>query len=139
MTAFYKTLLQQDLEFDFGACIVFKCGLSLWHPADAHPVAVHMGAANFAAGKFELCFETDDFEGAISALKQHQVQFLHGERTEPWGQYTTRFFDPENNLVELGESIPCFVRRLYNDGLSVSQVASRTSVPLETVKKICED
>ena len=66
------------------------------------------------------------------------MTFLHDTRLESWGQYTVRFFDPDGNLVEVGESIPCFVKRLYQEGLSIEDVAAKTSVPIETVKNICE-
>ena len=58
---------------------------------------------------------------------------------ETWGQLTIRFYDPENNLIEIGETIPCFVKRFYNQGMTIEEVSQRTLVPLEFVKGICQN
>ena len=50
-----------------------------------------------------------------------------------------RFYDPEDNLIEIGETIPCFVKRFKNQGMTESEVSERTSVPLEMVMKICQE
>jgi catechol 2,3-dioxygenase-like lactoylglutathione lyase family enzyme len=134
---FYREVLQQEVTSDFGACLLFSCGLSIWKPAAEHVVRGHLQREPGTARPFELCFETDDFDGARSRLKQNRVRFLHDTLLESWGQYVVRFFDPDGNLVEVGESIPCFVKRLHREGLSIDEVAQKTSVPIDTVKQIC--
>jgi len=49
-----------------------------------------------------------------------------------------RFYDPENNLVEIGETIPCFVKRFFNQGMSAEEISKRTSVPIQMVNEICQ-
>ncbi|MBN2716007.1 MAG: VOC family protein [Deltaproteobacteria bacterium] len=139
MVRFYRDVLKQEVASDFGACVIFKCGLSVWTPKETHPVATHTARFKPGTGRFELCFETDAFDDAHRRVLQHPhgIRLLHETQTEPWGQRTIRFFDPEDNLVELGESIPCFVRRLHREGLSLDDVAQKTSVPLDVVKKMC--
>ena len=63
---------------------------------------------------------------------------MHNETEELWGQQTIRFYDPENNLVEIGETIPCFVKRFRNQGMSEADISKRTSVPIEMVREICQ-
>jgi catechol 2,3-dioxygenase-like lactoylglutathione lyase family enzyme len=60
---------------------------------------------------------------------------LHGVAEEAWGQRTIRFFDPDGNLIELGESIPCFCRRLFKGGMAVEQVSEKTGVDIDKVKE----
>jgi transposase len=35
---------------------------------------------------------------------------------------TMRFYDPENNLIEIGETISCFVKRFKNQGMTEIEV-----------------
>jgi lactoylglutathione lyase len=47
-----------------------------------------------------------------------------------------RFFDPDRHLVEIGETLEAFVRRLYDGGLTPEQVAQKSSIPLGKVHEI---
>jgi len=136
MKNFYMQVLQQEIEFDFGACIGLKCGLSLWKLQDDFHVTQKRGTAFHSSGNknIEICFETDSFDLVVDELQKQNLHYLHTIIEEPWGQRTVRFFDPENNLIELGESMECFVKRFLNQGMSVEQVSARTSVPLQFVQ-----
>jgi len=61
---------------------------------------------------------------------------VHGIHEEPWGQRTIRFFDPDRNLIEAGESMKRFVTRFYCQGMTPEEVSHRTSVPVEEVKRL---
>lgn len=141
MKSFYQDILQQKIEFDFGNCIGFENGLSLWKLKEEYPISKKLGRTFDKSGNnnLEICFETDDFESVVESLKKHKLIYLHNETEELWGQQTIRFYDPENNLIEIGETIPCFVKRFKRQGLSNEEVSKRTSVPLEMVKKICQE
>ncbi len=140
MKSFYQNILQQQIEFDFGNCIGFKNGLSLWKLKDEYPIAKKLGRTFDKSGNknLEICFETDDFELVVENLKKYQLNYLHEVIEELWGQHTIRFYDPENNLVEIGETIPCFVKRFRNQGLSAEEVSKKTSVPLKMINEICQ-
>jgi hypothetical protein len=71
-----------------------------------------------------------------SVLFVKGVLFLHNILEEPWGQQTIRFFDPDNHLIEIGETMKIFVSRIYNKGLTIEQTSIKTSVPVEEVKKL---
>jgi len=135
LSAFYIEVLGQAVQHDFGACIVLQCGLSLWQPSDELTIAAKLGYCCHASGNknLELCFETETFTPDVERIKASGVTFLHDVVEDPWGQQAVRFFDPDGNLVELGESIPTFVRRHHAAGLSPEAVAERTGVPLEAV------
>jgi catechol 2,3-dioxygenase-like lactoylglutathione lyase family enzyme len=141
MKSFYQDILQQKIEFDFGNCIGFENGLSLWKLKEEYPISKKLGRTFDKSGNnnLEICFETDDFESVVESLKKHKLIYLHNETEELWGQQTIRFYDPENNLIEIGETIPCFVKRFKRQGFSNEEVSKRTSVPLEMVKKICQE
>ena len=46
-----------------------------------------------------LEFDVDDVEAATRELEQRGYQLLVSNRTEPWGQVTTRLISPEGLLV----------------------------------------
>jgi len=135
MKLFYTDVMRQEIEFDFGNCIGFKCGLSLWQLQEHYPLTKALGArpANTRNDNVEMCFDTDDYDTEVAHIRASGAQLLHDPACEPWGQYTLRFFDPDRNIVELGESIPCFCRRLYNSGLDASAVAKKTGIPNDVV------
>ncbi len=139
MKAFYIEVLQQEIAFDFGNCIGFKNRISLWQLKEAYPITKKLGRTYDPSGNknMEICFETDYYEEVLSNLQKYHINYLHNSEEEPWGQNTIRFYDPENNLIEIGETIPCFVKRFYQQGMTVDEVAERTSVSLEMVKEIC--
>ncbi len=139
MKSFYNDTLLQEIENDFGNCIMFKGGVSLWQLTDDYPIAKHLGRTYHKDGNknIEICFETEDFEAVLSKLETVDIDYLHQVEEEVWGQRTIHIFDPEKNLVEIGESIPCFVKRMYDEGMSLAEVAERSSVPVEYVREIC--
>ncbi len=141
MKSFYQNILQQQIEFDFGNCIGFKNGLSLWKLKEEYPIAKNLGRTFDKSGNknLEICFETDDFETVVENMEKHKLNFLHQETEELWGQHTIRFYDPENNLVEIGETIPCFVQRFRNQGMSAEEISKKTFVPIEMVSEICQE
>ncbi|MBN2525881.1 MAG: VOC family protein [Deltaproteobacteria bacterium] len=139
LARFYQDVLEQEVTSDFGAYVVLSGGLSIWCPAADHVAGEYLSQKPNQNGNMERRFETDDFEGATERLNGHQINTLHTVIQEIWGQRTVRFFDPDGNLVEVGESIPWFVIRLHAEGLSLEDVAKKTSVPLESVRKFCKE
>jgi hypothetical protein len=81
MKLFYQNVLQQKIEFDFGNCIGFKNGLSLWKLKEEYPIAKRLGRTFDKSGNknLEICFESDDFELVVQNLKKHQLKYLHIE------------------------------------------------------------
>ena len=49
-----------------------------------------------------------------------------------------RIYDPDGHIVEVGESIPVFVARFLSQGMSIEEVAERTSVPEYAVREIAK-
>ena len=136
MKLFYTGLLGQEVRLDFGNCITLGCALTLWELREGYVLSEVLGPQGVRPGNgsLEICFETDDFDNEAVRIKADNVTLLHDVAEETWGQRTLRFFDPDGNIVELGESIPCFCRRLHASGLNIAEVAQKTGVRLETVE-----
>ncbi len=134
---FYINLLGLEIEVEFGKCIVLKCGISLWQMDENHIIKKLIDKNKLKKGnKFEVCFETDDFENVVKILKENKIKFLHQRIEENWGQYTIRIFDPDENIVEIGETLEIFIRRLYNINNDLEWIHKKTSVPTEIIHKI---
>lgn len=133
---FYTTILKQEVELDFGKCIILKCGLSLWEVPEKHRLKNSIKSNNPNSYPFEVCFETDNIEAIDHLAKFNEIKYLHSVVEESWGQQTIRILDPDNNIIEIGEKLDVFVKRLFNNGLTAEQTAEKTSVPIDKVKEI---
>ena len=59
--------------------------------------------ADRAGGRpaFEVCFVTDDVQGAFDRAITEGAEAVTAPQTKPWGQHVAYVRDPEGNLVEL--------------------------------------
>ena len=134
---FYTSVLDQTIAHDFGKNITFDSGFAIWELRDSHIIAKKLKEKTEGdSNRFELYFETDDLEAVQAKLEQEHVSFLHGIHIEPWTQRTLRFFDPDKHLIEIGETLECFVLRSYAKHKNIEMVSEETFVPTETVKTI---
>ena len=136
---FYEKVLGMEVEFDFGGNVIYTSRFAIWAIQSDHVITQQLGIEaiqNTLANRFELYFETNDLQSVYSELKSQNVRFLHEIHNESWGQQTIRFFDPDNHLIEVGESMHRFVNRLHDEGLSVVQVSERTNMPQVEVERL---
>ncbi|MBN1596875.1 MAG: VOC family protein [Bacteroidales bacterium] len=131
---FYIEILNQVIKHDFGLNIMFKSNLSLWQISDSHEISSVAGSSN-KENKFELYFETDDIDKEASRLKLQKVKFFHDIKTEPWGQKTIRFFDPDSHLIEIGEEFSIFLRRIFLETGSLKETSRKTGVQVNLIRE----
>ena len=148
---FYEDLMEQELEFDFGANVSYVGGLALWQVDRAHEVVFASpsedgapsvdGApsAGVGQGELELYFETDDLDAVVKLFEEAGVTFVHPLREQPWGQRVVRVYDPDGHIVEVGEPMWVVVQRFLAQGMSTATVAERTSMPLAVVEQIAQN
>lgn len=136
--AFYQTLLGLEIEFDFGKNIIFKGGVAIWeiNPNHIIPSTIGENSIKGKSNRFELYFETENLDEVFLPLKSANIHFLHEIHEESWGQQTIRFFDPDNHLIEIGESLRCFIKRMLNSGMTKEEVSAKTGVALADFDKI---
>lgn len=135
---FYCNILGFKIEFDFGGNIIFNNGFAIWEIQKNHIIPSTLGIKNTSdssVNRFELYFETENLEDIYHTLKSNNVKFLHEIHEEPWGQRTIRFFDPDNHLIEIGESMAQFINRFHEQGLTIEEIAERTNVHVNDVKR----
>ena len=132
---FYIDLLGQEIEQDFGRYVMFKSKLSLWEIIPGSEIAEIEGKSS-EGNTFELYFDTEDVYGSMDQLKNEKLRSLHDLKTEPWGQKTFRFFDPDDHLIEVGESINTFIQRIYSETSSITSVAEKTGISEDEIRNI---
>jgi catechol 2,3-dioxygenase-like lactoylglutathione lyase family enzyme len=133
---FYTDVLGLAVELDFGKNVILEGGITLWEINPNHIILERLGIDSIGdrrVNRFEFYFETEDIETVCERVRTSGADFLHSLHEEPWGQRTVRFFDPDRHLIEIGESMATFVKRLHSDNMTPEQVSQKTSIPLEKV------
>lgn len=138
---FYTDVLGMTVVADFGGLnYMFKEGFAIWQPMEQNMIPQKLGDGIFDSSlpsRFELCFETADIDEVYAKLKENGVKFLHEMNTELWGQRTIRFYDPYGHLMEVGEAMPVFLARIYEEeGRDIEATAKRTYMDVDTLKNI---
>lgn len=134
---FYENLLNQKVKFDFGENVTFHGDFSI-HLQSHFKELIDNKEIKQGGNNFELYFEYDKVEDIVKALKDNNVVFVHEIREQPWRQKVVRFYDPDKNIIEIGESLEHLAFRLNNEGLSIEQIAETTNMTLEFVNEAIE-
>ncbi len=132
---FYTKTLSYNIVHDFGNNVILSGGISIWQIQQSHIISKELETKN-NSNRFELYFEAENIDEIYLNLEQNSVKFLHSIQTEPWGQRTLRFFDPDNHLIEIGEPLEVFVMNMHKHGLSPEQISNKSGIPIETVKNL---
>lgn len=130
---FYQEVLGQKIVLDHGANVTFAGGFAL-QEGFAELAGFPAENIRWKPWNGELYFETEDLDAAAARVKEAGVELLHDVKEYPWGQRVLRFFDPDGNLIELGESMGSVGRRFLAQGMSDEEVARRTQHPIELVR-----
>ena len=132
---FYENLLGQKVEYDHGDNVVFEGGFAI-HLEEHYKSLLGKEHSRILkkSNNFELYFETDDIDGIYHKLREAGVDLIHDIREQPWGQRVTRFYDPDNHIVEVGETMESVVLRYHDSGMSIEEISDRTSMPGEFVE-----
>jgi len=138
---FYCNLLGMKISMDMGGNVILENGLTIWQIQKDHIINRTIGGDQNPSGKskFEIYFETDDLNNIFTILKENHIEFLHEIHEEPWGQKTVRFFDPDKNLVEVGESLKTFLLRMKNEGHEIMEIAMKTGMTEKDINQIIKN
>jgi catechol 2,3-dioxygenase-like lactoylglutathione lyase family enzyme len=133
---FYMNIFRQEIQYDFGTNVMFKSGLTIWELRKDHEIYNCYPNENMErTNKFEIYFETDDLDGIISSIESNSIEKLHEVKEEPWGQRTIRLFDPDGHMIEIGESMVSFVKRL-SLFMSPKEVSGKTGLSIEQIEQL---
>jgi catechol 2,3-dioxygenase-like lactoylglutathione lyase family enzyme len=130
---FYTEVLNQKVQLDFGENITFEGPFAIHLKSHFKSLIQNREITSFS-NSGELYFEHDDVQGMQQTLEQNGVTFVHKTIEQPWGQRVMRFYDPDGNLLEIGESMEYLCKRLKDEGLVESEICSTTGLPIQFVK-----
>lgn len=131
---FYKGILLQKVKYDLGENITFQGDYAI-HLQSHYSRLIDDKPIRTRKNNFELYFEYDDIDAIVGRLKENHVEFVHEAREQPWRQKVVRFYDPDMNIIEVGESLEYLSYRLSREGLSEDQIAASVGIPVEFVKE----
>lgn len=131
---FYQEVLQQTIAMDVGKNVTFSGGFALQEGfgelAGFDPQSIVYGAKNA-----ELYFEVEDLDAVLEHLKRYPIVYLHGPKEYSWGQRVLRLFDPDQNIIEIGESMEVVNKRFLRAGMTVEETCKRTMFPQPFILK----
>lgn len=134
--AFYEELFGLKVDADFGINVGFDCGLSLQQDF-SWLTGIPEGEIKEKENSFEVYFEQRDFDGFVEMLKgRKDVRLLHDVKEHGWGQRVIRFYDLDDHLIEVGESMKSVVEKFLEQGMSLEQVAKRMDVTVNDVENM---
>lgn len=127
----YETLLGQQVSGDYGENISF--GAFALHEKNHFRTLISNPHIQKGAHNFELYFEDDNIEEVYIKLKQHGIEFVHNIVEQPWQQRVFRFYDYDQNIVEIGETMAHVAYRLYAEGYGMEDICKITYLNSKTV------
>ena len=130
---FYENILSQTVKYDLGENITFQGDFAI-HLQSHYSQLIDNKPIISGGNNFELYFEYDYIDEVIGRLKENQIEFVHEAREQPWRQKVVRVYDPDKNIIEIGESLEYLSYRLSNEGLSDDQISASVGIPVEFVK-----
>ena len=134
---FYENVLNQKVAFDFGQNVSFAGGFAI-HLRSHYKELIGNKEIRPGGNDFELYFEFDDLESFVAKLLENQVIFVHQMREQPWRQRVVRFYDPDEHIVEVGESMEYLSYRLSKEGMTAEEIAGATELPADFIKGAVE-
>ena len=131
---FYLDILGQKIEMDFGRCVGFIGGFSIWDRQYAHKMmGLKEEYTSIIKKDAELYFEIEDLDALFKKIHKKNIQFVHYIIEQPWGQRCFRIFDPDNHIIEFAEPMTIVIERLYEEGLTHNQIVKKSLMPIEMV------
>ncbi len=134
---FYERLLKQKVKYDFGENVNFYGDFAI-HLQSHFKELIDNREIRQGGNNFELYFEYDNIEQIVNSLKEENITFFHEIREQPWRQKVVRFYDPDKNIIEVGESLEYLAFRLKKEGLSIEQISETTKMSLSFVNESIE-
>lgn len=130
---FYKNVLGLDVIQDFGANKTLTGGISL-QTEETYKEFIGKEKISYGGDNFELYFEEDEIDAFFERLKVFNVELVHPVQEHSWGQRAVRFYDPDRNIIEVGESLQAVCSRFAASGMNADEIAVRMDVPLDMVE-----
>ncbi|MFW2331165.1 MAG: VOC family protein [Nitrospinota bacterium] len=130
---FYETVLGLVPTIDANNYVAYEGGVAIWLQSIAGE-AIHGEpyVGDLGSNNFELYFETEHLDMAWKKMEEIGVKVHSKVEEHPWGQRSFRLYDPDDYIVEIGESMGSVVIRL-NKSMSVEEISKKTYLSKEAI------
>ena len=134
--AFYEEIFDLKVDADFGINVGFDCGLALQQDF-SWLTGLPSEEIKDRENSFEVYFEMQDFDEFVEKLKKrNDIRLLHDVKEHGWGQRVIRFYDLDNHLIEVGESMKSVIEKFMDQGMTLEEVAKRIDGTVTDVEKM---
>lgn len=133
---FYEDLFGLELYQNYGINISFTCGLALQQEFDW---LINLPKEEIIknSNNIELCFEEENFDKFIVKLKEYpNIKYLGDIIEHSWGQRVVRFYDLDEHLIEVGESMKMVSKRFLVMGLTIDEISIKMGASIEDLEKL---
>ena len=131
---FYETVLNQKIISDLGINVTFEGDFALQQEY-SEMIGIPENEVKQKSNNFEMYFEEENFDGFLEKLKtMKEIKYVHDVKKYDWGQRVVRFYDPDEHIIEVGETMENVARRFFEDGLSIEEISEKTMLPIEFLK-----
>jgi hypothetical protein len=122
---------------DYGQNVAFEGGFAL-HEEKHFKTLIGNKDVTKSCNSFELYFEEEDMGAISDTIKEHGFEFVHEMVEQPWRQRVLRFYDYDQNIVEIGEPMPHVAYRLHLEGKPLEEICKITYLTPEMVRGAIE-
>ena len=134
--AFYEEIFDLKVDADFDINVGFDCGLALQQDF-SWLTGIPSEEIKDRENSFEVYFEMQDFDEFVEKLKKrNDIRLLHDVKEHGWGQRVIRFYDLDNHLIEVGESMKSVIEKFMDQGMTLEEVAKRIDGTVTDVEKM---
>ncbi len=135
---FYEKVLGQEIALEINNInIGFKSGLALWNKEYATKLIFDKGFKGISENNnLEIYFETNTIERMYKKVQELSIKIIHEINTQPWQQRVFRFYDPDNFIIEVAETMEEVIKRLNKENLTIQAIAEKTFMPKEIIQAI---
>ncbi|WP_459200912.1 VOC family protein [Methanococcus sp. CF] len=131
---FYEEVLGQKIILDLGWNVSFSGGFAI-QLNFPEIIGIDKNTVVNKSHNFELYFEEDDFDSFIKHLESFEgINYVHPPKKHDWQQRVVRIYDPDNHIIEIGESMAVIAKKYLKEGYSVEETAKIIQHPIEFVK-----
>ena len=133
---FYTHVLDQEVTMDINNINVgFKSGLAIWDKKYATNVIFENQNESKNDNKnLEIYFETNHLDAIHEKVTGMGIRMIHGIKTQPWQQRVFRFNDPDDFIIEIGETMDEVIKRLHRENMTIEAIAEKTFMPKEVIQ-----
>jgi predicted enzyme related to lactoylglutathione lyase len=131
----YEGVLKQKIKSNYGENIIFTSGFAI-HDKKHYQLLIENRKINNESNSFELYFEEDDIESIQNKIIDMGLEIIHMVKEQPWRQKAFRFYDYDNNIIEIGESLEHLVYRLSLENEPIENISRITGMSIVKVKII---